>query len=118
MNRDISVIEHIHRYCCKIEEYLKESLASGLSDEDRKKEFLNNGMLIDAISMNLLAIGELANVLTGDFKENDEYPWKQVIGMRHFLAHTYTKTDPGKIWNTVIHDIPSLKNHCEKHLER
>ena len=44
---------------------------------------------------------------------NKEIPWNSIVGMRNRFAHGYNIMDDSKIWETVIVDIPILKEYCE-----
>ncbi len=59
---------------------------------------------------NLQIIGEASHSLsqsTRDLAPN--IPWKQIIGMRNVLAHTYFDIDLDIVWTAVSVSIPALK---------
>ena len=81
-----------------------------------------NGMvLLDAICMNLIAIGEAVKNL--DKVSNGEllplYPqlqWSGIMRMRDKIAHHYFEVDAEVVLLTVKEDIPLVKNTIENML--
>ena len=66
-------------------------------------------------NMCIIQIGELANRLSDEAKENSKnIPWRAIIGMRNFHAHDYENVDLEIVWNTLLEDIPELKQSLEK----
>lgn len=111
MNRDYQIIQHIFRYCEEIDEAMSHF---GLDYTG----FQKNAVYRNAVSMPVQQVGELAKHLTDEFiSSNSEIPWKQIKGMRDWFAHQYLMMDSEAIWNTVVYDIPGLKNFCEKWLD-
>lgn len=68
----------------------------------------------NAISMCILQIGELVGKLTEEFKTlNDAMPWREIKAMRNIAAHNYGEIDIDILWETAIHDVPSLAEYCK-----
>lgn len=62
-----------------------------------------------AVLYEILVIGEAANRLSADFREqHSTIPWKNIIGMRNILAHQYDDVDPDEVWKVAHQDIPEL----------
>jgi uncharacterized protein with HEPN domain len=62
-----------------------------------------------AIERQLLVIGEAANHVSDEFKEeNPDIPWKRIIGLRNVLAHEYGDILIDRIWNICRNNIPEL----------
>ena len=73
--------------------------------------FSKNPMMIDAVLMNIAVIGEAAKKVPDEIKESyPEIPWKEISGMRDRIIHDYFGIDIEIVWQTVIKDIPYLKN--------
>lgn len=73
-------------------------------------DFAKNNMMQDATSMQLINIGEMANRLSEEFRDNhDHLPWHKAIGMRNQIAHGYFEIKPEEIWRTCVEDLPNLK---------
>lgn len=88
---------------------LVESYLDGLTKED----FLADRRTQDAVSMNIIVIGENSAKLLERF--GDEltvaYPdiaWKAMRGMRSRMAHGYEDTDFEMVWDTAKTYIPHL----------
>lgn len=65
--------------------------------------------------MCIIQIGELANRLSDDMKENSKnIPWRAIRGMRNLHAHDYENVDLEIVWNTLLEDIPELKQSLQK----
>lgn len=68
-----------------------------------------------ACNMCIIQIGELANRLSDEIKEaNKDIPWRAVRGMRNLHAHDYENVDLEIVWNTLLEDIPTLKEKLQK----
>ena len=108
LNRDKSILEHIVVYTVKIENSIRR-FGNGF------RVFLEDADFRDAVSMNILQIGELAKKLSDDYiqKTSHEMNWKAIKGMRDFFAHDYGSMDVERIWETAVNDIPALKEFCE-----
>ena len=111
--RDFSILEHIVRYCEKVERTLARL---GHSYEN----FLHDTDLFDAISMNILQIGELSSHLSDEFRASTqaEIPWRQIKDMRNRFAHGYWTMSPPEIFHTASKDLPALKEQCKALLEK
>lgn len=88
---------------------LIESYLDGLEKED----FLEDRRTQDAVSMNLLVIGENATKLLASFSDELNFgyrdiEWKAMRGMRNRMAHGYEETDFEMVWMTVKTYIPDL----------
>ena len=63
-------------------------------------------------------IGEAVYMLTKEFRASHaEVEWDVIEGMRHILVHGYYQIKPEQLWETVEHDIPSLRPFIKKYLE-
>jgi len=106
--RDISSLRHIVLYCDEITEAVsKHNLTLDIIEGD--------ALYKNALAMNILQIGELANILSEDFrKTHNTMPWREIKRMRDKAAHHYWKFDVNILWETVTEDIEPLKAYCEK----
>jgi len=105
--RDISILKHIANYCEEITDAIEKhnlTLDSISSDNVYK----------NALSMSILQIGELANVLSKEFRTtHDTIPWHEIERMRDKAAHHYWTFELDILWETVTDDIVPLKEYCE-----
>ena len=104
---------HIRVYCEDIKRFI-----------DRFGEnydvFTQDRAYFNAVSMCILQIGELANGLSEEFREQtkNEMPWGMIRGMRNWLTHAYAETDESIIWETAVNDIPQLLAFCNNYIEQ
>ena len=76
-------------------------------------------MRLDAICMNLIALGETVKGLDkqtdGQLLKN--YPdiyWKGVMGMRDKISHHYFEIDTDVVFRTIEEDVPQMKPVIEQ----
>ncbi len=81
-------------------------------------EFIQNDMVIDAVTRNFEIIGEAAKNVSKDVKDNyPELPWKQMYGLRNFAVHEYHIIDPIILWEIANDHLVANKIQLEKILE-
>ncbi|MCD8023377.1 MAG: DUF86 domain-containing protein [Lachnospiraceae bacterium] len=102
---------HISRHCQDVEEFIQRF-------GNEFEIFSNDRAYANAVCMSVLQIGELANGLSAEFREETktQMPWGMIRGMRNWLAHAYSSMDEEIIWETATHDIPLLLEFCRKQL--
>jgi len=74
------------------------------------EEFLENGMLIDAVIRNLEIIGEAAAHVPPETRL--KYPkieWKKVVGLRNILIHNYSGVDIEIVWDIIKNRLDLLE---------
>ena len=110
---DLDVLRYMLNYTLKIEQ---------LIDRFGKdyEIFKNDVAYRDAVSMNILQIGELTARLSEDFKEatKSKLPWSAMKNMRNLFAHNYGQMDIEIIWTTAIENIPEVKAFCEEEINK
>ena len=80
-----------------------------------KEELLNNRLLYYGLVKQIEIIGEAANMLTHEFRdEHKEVDWRPIVAMRNVLVHDYIHISQDMLWATITQDIPQLKVHIEK----
>lgn len=100
-NRDNAYLQHILEAIESIEEYLK-----GFDYQ----AFLKDKKTIDAVVRELEIIGEAANNLSDEFKNNQpKIPFRDIIDMRNLLTHEYFGVNAKIVWDTSQTDLPKLK---------
>ena len=98
--RDIERIYHIEASICHVMDFLE-----GKTFE----EMQSDKMCFHAVVYNIMIIGEAANMLTKEFREeHSDTPWRNIIDMRNVLVHGYYVASPLFIWETYTKDLGPL----------
>lgn len=79
-------------------------------------------MRLDAICMNLIALGEtvkgLDKLTSGKLLPNyPEVYWKGVMGMRDKISHHYFEIDSDVVFKTIQEDIPQMRTAIVKMID-
>lgn len=110
-NEDILIIKKMLKYCNDIDSLLVRF------DADFER-YRTDVAFQYSCNMCIIQIGELANRLSDEAKQNStNIPWRAIIGMRNLHAHDYENVDLEIVWNTLLEDIPRLKKDLQKLLE-
>jgi uncharacterized protein with HEPN domain len=65
-------------------------------------DYEKDRMLRGAVEWHLEIIGEAANRISSDFQAaHPNIPWRQIIGLRHILAHEYGAIRHDLIWRVA-----------------
>lgn len=73
------------------------------------------GIVMDAVAMRLLEIGEAAKGLSPEVTSAEpEVDWRGIAGMRDFLAHHYFATRPDVIQMTLDKRLPLLADAVKR----
>lgn len=65
--------------------------------------------------MCVIQIGKLVSTLSEDVKQQyPDIPWRVIKDTRNFYVHAYGAVDLPSVWETLVNDIPALKEMCEK----
>lgn len=107
--RDFDIITHIKKYCIDIENTVNR-FGNNLTCFSNDIDYRNS------VCMSILQIGELTESLSDEFRRatKEIIYWPSVKGMRNVFAHKYGEADYGKIWETVMEDIPMLHEFCQE----
>lgn len=77
-----------------------------------KDDFLNDKRTHQAVTMNIVIIGELATKIAQNHPEfaiaNRDLPLTSMRNMRNRIAHGYFEIDFGVVWETVTFSVPPL----------
>jgi uncharacterized protein with HEPN domain len=80
---------------------------------------LSDGLVLDAVRIRLLEIGEAVKALPDDLLHQEPgIPWAQVARMRDHLAHRYFDTSHAVLQATVDHDLPELEAAARRLMDR
>lgn len=107
-NNDIDILKKIIGYCDDIE-MLKDKYNCSYEQYERDISFQYS------CNMCIIQIGELVGRLSEECIEKyREIPWHAIKGMRNLHAHDYENVDLEIVWNTLLEDIPYLKEQISK----
>ena len=71
--------------------------------------FIADRLTYDATLRNLQLIGEAATHIPGEVCEaHPEIQWRDIVGTRNRLAHSYLGIDDDVIWDIIQTDVPKL----------
>lgn len=77
--------------------------------------FLENEMVIDAVTRNFEIIGEAANRIDSDFKiVNPQIEWLRITGFRNRIVHEYFGIDYEIMWAIIEDSIAGLIYELKK----
>ena len=80
-----------------------------------KDDFFNDFQLRFAIERQLEIIGEAANHLSDDTKnQNNNIEWRKIVAFRNFLIHEYFGVDLELIWGITQNNLTDLKATIKK----
>jgi uncharacterized protein with HEPN domain len=103
--------------------YVRDMLRSIAAIEDytavvSREEFLENGLLQDAVIRRLEVLGEAAKRIPEDVRsKHPDVPWKEVSGLRDVLIHQYNDVDLELTWTTVQSRTAELRIMLQRVLE-
>jgi uncharacterized protein with HEPN domain len=64
-------------------------------------------------------MGEAVTQLSGEIQSRHaEIPWRLIRDMRNRLVHGYDQIDDDLVWNTVVDDLPPLRQQIQATLEQ
>lgn len=103
--RDLAYLWDMRKYALEITEIIK-----GVPHT----KFVENKTIRYAIERLLLIIGEAANHVSREFREqHPDIEWAQIIGLRNILAHEYGEIKMDKIYLAATKSIPALLENLE-----
>jgi uncharacterized protein with HEPN domain len=77
--------------------------------------FSAHSLTSDAVSMNLLAIGENASKLSAAARAvTPEIEWRDAINLRHRIAHGYEDLSLSILWSIVVVELDPLELAAER----
>ena len=77
--------------------------------------FLENDMVIDAVARNFEIIGEAANRVDPDFKDqHKQIEWLRITGFRNRIIHEYFGIDYEIMWTIIEENIGELIDELQQ----
>ncbi len=79
------------------------------------EQFKGNEMLMRAVGMTVINIGELVKNLSDETRlAFPHIPWKAIAGFRDVAAYKYQPLRMEDVYETVVTDFPTLKQQIEQ----
>ncbi len=105
-----------HRDRIILQKVLSEiEIAQNMMNNCSPKQFKQNEMLMRAVSMTVINIGELVKNLSDETRMTYSHiPWKAIAGFRDIAAHKYQTLRMEDVYETVVTDFPALKEQIQK----
>ena len=99
-NRDSASLLDILYSAKQIHHYIE-----GMDEE----AFYQDEKTQSAVIHRILLIGEAANRVSKEFQtKHTNIPWREIIGMRNLLIHTYDEVNLSMVWYAATHSVPGL----------
>lgn len=104
-----------HRDKVIIEKIIKEiDTGFEMLEDSTEEEFLSSKLLMHAIAMCEINIGELVKPVTDPLKKaHPEVKWKEITGMRDIAAHKYGSINFKRVYDTIHDDFSVLKTQLQ-----
>jgi uncharacterized protein with HEPN domain len=81
-------------------------------------EFIEDEKTIDAVTHNLMIIGEATKKIPPEIRiKYSQIEWQKIAGLRDFIAHVYFSINKQIVWNVVETKLDELKNCVQLILE-
>ncbi len=80
--------------------------------------FLADRKTQSAVIMQLEVIGQLAKKTSDETRAKIDVPWKEMAGMRDWVAHDYFSLELPLVWETVSTDAPRDEKAIREYVER
>jgi len=81
------------------------------------ENFSKNSMAQSAVIMQLQVVGELAKRVSDATRAKIDVPWKQMAGLRDFVAHNYFSLDIEVVWRTVSESAKDAEEKVRAYVE-
>lgn len=84
------------------------------TEDVSEEQFRSDELLQVWVVHHLQVIGEACRSLPDDVRDaHPEVPWRNIVGMRHYLVHEYFRVDLDTTWNVVEEELPDLRRQVE-----
>lgn len=81
-----------------------------------RSSFVADRKTADAVALRLIVIGESVAHLNARvpalLATEPSIPWRDIRAMRNRIAHAYSGTDFGRVFDTVTNALPELRQAC------
>jgi len=82
-------------------------------------ELFNDAKSFDAVMMNFVVVGEMADKLSDEFKDSTDTQinWHKIISLRNIIAHNYFGVDAEEVWQIIDDSLIDLAKFIKGILE-
>ena len=81
-----------------------------------RESFDRDGVLQYGAEAVIGHIGDAASKLPPETRAAmPDVPWKAIVGARIMVDHVYHRLDHGRLWLTLVEDLPRLRRSIERH---
>lgn len=81
-------------------------------------DLYNDSKSFDAVMMNFVIIGEMAEKLSDEFKSAESrIDWFKIRGFRNIIAHNYFGIDAEEVWQIIENSLYDLEIKLKKIVE-
>ena len=79
---------------------------------------MDNNLVQDGVVRQIEIVGKATKKVSTEIREKyPDTPWRKMAGTRDKLIHDYLGVDLDAVWDTVVKDIPVLKQTMAKLIE-
>jgi uncharacterized protein with HEPN domain len=108
MKDDRLYLIHMRECIARITEYVKGG----------QKEFMDSGLIQDAVLRNLQTFSESTQRLSQDFKsKHSSIDWRGIAAFRNILVHNYLGINIERVWGIIETDFTVFKKEFKKILK-
>jgi uncharacterized protein with HEPN domain len=98
-----------------IEDMLRNAGLARQFSENRSRDDIDSDLMFAyALVRAIEIVGEAANHISKEiYVEYPDVEWKNIAGMRHWLAHDYNSVDNKIVWDVLTVNLPKLIEQLE-----
>jgi len=105
-DKNAAALQRVIQYCDRVFEARNRFGAS-------YETFASDTDYQSCCSMYVFQIGECSIQISEAVKaSNPDVPWQKIKGMRNIFAHNYEMIQTRRLWDTMQHDLPKLREGC------
>ena len=103
-HKDFACLQNILDSIGKIKQYI--------ASHSNADDLYNDSKSFDAVMMNFVIIGEMAEKLSDEFRllTEAQIDWYKIRGLRNIIAHNYFGIDAEEIWQIIGDSFLDLEN--------
>jgi uncharacterized protein with HEPN domain len=77
--------------------------------------FFTDSKTSEAVTLQLLKLGEAASGLTAAFRgAHERVPWGRLVALRNQIVHEYFRVDLDDLWEFVVRDLDELERELRR----